>query len=305
MTNFFVIPEDAQPRKNLWILGDGLLDSVGDHLLRAIQDQPESLYLTKNYQIKVFSKDHHNGFFSNNFITRIANTVVTALNAGKIILPSEMLIILDNQFLKEDYFAEVNMPKLIEKLFDELLQTIRQRKKQTGYAYWSDHEPRVLLLRPTPRPAYSLVDQTKYKARKRLYCQQVEEVCAKYRVTFLNVDELNSSQRVLFDEYGNLSPYGAERLWKSISDYFRRSDRDEYYAIKKYRTHKKSVATQTFTQQSTLPQVTPKQQVQQQQLPSNHWQHTVHYPQAGDGAQTHHNYNLPNFNYQAYNSFQH
>lgn len=65
------------------------------------------------------------------------------------------------------------------------------------------------------------------------------------------MDKLNASQRVLFDDYGNLSDYGTERFWKSLSDYFRRLDRDEHNAIKRFRTHKKTMGTQTYTQQRT------------------------------------------------------
>lgn len=154
----------------------------------------------------------------------------------------------DNKFLKEGYQADQGMPKLINSLFLNIHETIKSRKGQMPNAYWEDNQPKLVLLRPLPRPAYSLLDPQKSKTLRRLYAQHAERITEKYRVTLLNIDELNCSQRVLFDDYGNLSAYGIEKFWKSLSDYFRRSDRDEYYAIKNYRMPKKSVGVQTYMQ---------------------------------------------------------
>lgn len=210
-----------------------------------------------------------------------------ALNASKFVLPTVLLLILDNKYLKEENFGDKQMPYLVEQLIISILNTVKTRKKQLHNSYWADHEPRIVLLRPMPRPAYSLVDPQKYKTIRRSYSREMEAIANHYRVTFLNIDELNCSQRVLFDDFGDLSPYGTERLWKSISDFFRRADREEYYAIKKYRTTKKSVATQTFTQQSTL-----------NDAPIN--QHHSNNNAAGDNAQPmyHHQHNYHNQPYQ-------
>lgn len=216
-----------------------------------IQNQPEELYFTKNFQIETFGKDNIKGYHSNNFLIRIGNSFTTALNNAKIVLPSAILIILDNAFLKDEVMADQEMPKLVYHILNAIHETIKARKKLIGNAYWEDNQPKVILLRPLPRPAYSLLDPQKHKALRRLYAQHIEKITERFRVTLLNVDELNCSQRVLFNQFGNLSAYGVEKFWKSISDYFRRSDRDEYYAVKTYRTPKRTVGIQTFTQQST------------------------------------------------------
>lgn len=144
------------------------------------------------------------------------------------------------------------MPTLVENLFQSLWATVKQRKKQLAYPYWSDHEPKFILLRPLPRPAFSLLDLQKVKINQRYYSANVERICVNLRLTLLNADELNCSQWVLFDEFGNLSQYGIDKLWKSISDYLQRTDRDEYYVVKRYRTLTKTQGTQTFTQQTTV-----------------------------------------------------
>lgn len=215
------------------------------------QNQPEELYITKNFEIEAFTKDNQKGYHSNNFLIRICNSFVTALNSAKAVLPSTIVIMLDNKFLKDEAMADKEMPKLIHHLLYSFHETVKHRKRQIGNEYWEDNQPKIILLRPLPRPAYSLLDPQKHKTSRRIYSQHSEKITEKFRVTLLNADELNCSQRVLFDQYGNLSPYGVEKLWKSISDYFRRSDRDEYYAVKNYRTPKRSVGVQTYTQQST------------------------------------------------------
>lgn len=227
------------------------MDALGPTLLASMETHPEDLYMTKNYSIEIFSKDNQKGYPSNNFVVRISNSFITALNTAKIVLPSVVVLILGNQFLKDQYLTDQGMPRLVDKLLWILHNTVKSRKKQLGNAYWEDHEPKIILLRPLPRPAYSLLDPQKYKTMRRLYAQHVEKITAQYRVILLNSDELNCSQRVLFDDFGNLSAYGTERFWKSLSDYFRRSDRDEYYAVKQYRTPKKTLGTQTFTQSNT------------------------------------------------------
>lgn len=239
------------PRKICWIFGDEILDELAPMLNNIIQNQPEELYLTKNFEIQAFSKDNQKGYHSNNFLIRIGNSFVTALNSTKVVLPSAMVIILDNKFLKDESLAESEMPKMLHHLLYTIHEMIKQRKRQIPNAYWEDNQPKLILLRPLPRPAYSLLDPQKHKTLRRIYSQHAEKLTEKFRVTLLNADELNCSQRVLFDQFGNLSAYGVEKFWKSVSDYFRRSDRDEYYAIKNYRAPKKSVGTQTYTQQST------------------------------------------------------
>lgn len=233
--------------------------------------------MTKNFEIEVFSKENTKGFYSNNFVIRIGNSLITALNQTKYVLPSTIVIMLDNQFLKEEQFADLEMPRLVEQLILTIHETVKLRKKQLDNPYWEDNQPKVILLRPLPRPAYSLVDPQKYKALKRIYAHKIEQITTRFRVTLLNVDELNCSQKVLFDQFGNISAYGTEKLWRSISDYLRRSDRDEYYAVKLYRTPKRSVGTQTYTQQETLANKGPPPQ-----NPNQHWNNSH---SAGDHLQ--------------------
>lgn len=228
-----------------------MIDHVGPHLNAVVQNTPEDLYLTKNYELKCFTADNKQGFLSNNFLIRINNSLITALNATEYALPSAIVIMIDNRYLKEDYFGDRHLPQLIDYLLQGVIDTIRKRKRQLTYPFWEEHQPRLIFLRPIPRPAYSLADPEKYKNIRRKYAQDLEEITTKLRVTLVNLDELNCSQRVLFDDYGNLSDYGIEKFWKSLSDHFRRIDRDEHYAIKKFRAPKKTVATQTYTQTHT------------------------------------------------------
>lgn len=223
------------------------MDHVGPHILAAIQNTPDELYLTKNYEIKCFTADNKQGFLSNNFLIRINNTLTTALNVTEYAMPSAIVLLIDNKYLKEDYFGDRQLAPLVNFMLQGVIDTIRKRKRQLSYPFWEEHQPRIILLRPIPRPAYSIADPDKYKNIRRKYAQDLEELTAKLRVSLVNLDELNCSQRVLFDDFGNLSDYGIERFWKSLSDHFRRVDRDEHYAIKKFRTPKKTVATQTYT----------------------------------------------------------
>lgn len=221
------------------------------------------------------------------------------------------MIFLDNKFLKEDYFADKEMPRLVEKLISNLLQSVKTRKKQLKNQFWDDHEPRIILIRPLPRPAYSLLDPKKVKILRRLCSNEVEKVALHHRVTFLNIDELNCSQRVLFDDYGNLSQYGIEKFWHSISEYLRRFDRDEYYAVKKFRTPTRTIGTQTFTQQTTINQPQTGQtyptgsqlnrQYQQQAQPNVHvWHQGQHHAsdvQNQSGHAYHNQQQPPPYNY--------
>lgn len=197
------------------------------------------------------------------------------------------------------------MPKLVEKLIAGILDAVRLRKKQVDYPYILDNQPRLILLRPVPRPAFCLLNPELYKTTRRKFSTDLEEITHHYRVQLVNLDELNCSQRVLFNEFGNLSDYGIERFWKSLSDFFRRSDRDEYNAIKLFRVHKKSVGTQTYTQQKkgTDTQSNPNQANQQlknpqllpQQTGIHHHQVQPHIPnlsnQVQQGQQAWYNHN--------------
>lgn len=167
-------------------------------------------------------------------------------------LPSTLAILLDNKYLKEEYFGDRHLIKLVKFLLDNIIHIIKKRRRQLTYPYWEENQPKIIFIRPLPKPAFSLADPDRYKNIRRKYSSDLEEITAELKVTLANMDELNCSQRVLFDDFGNLSDYGIERFWKSLSDFIRRGDRDEHNTIKQYRTSKKNVASQTFTQQTTL-----------------------------------------------------
>lgn len=279
------------------MFGDETLDHLAATLNNAIENQRENMYFTKNYEIELFAKDNQKGFPSNNFLIRIGNSFTTALNSAKIFLPSAVVIILTNQFLKQDFMADHGMPQMVERLLFTIHETVKARKKQLGNQYWEDHQPKIILLRPLPRPAYSLLDPQKYKTMRRLYSHHIERITQLYRVTLLNSDELNCSQRVLFDDFGNLSPYGIEKFWKSISDHFRRADRDEYYAVKMYRAPKRSQGTQTFTQSQT-------NQTQNQTAQNTHYYNWDNAHPAGDNNAQINNLHMPHHNPQPYH-YQH
>lgn len=246
------------PLRTLWVLGDTIVDHVAPHLIATIQNAPDELYLTKNYDIKCFNADNKQGFLSNNFLVRVSNTLTTALNVTEYAMPAAIVIMIDNKYLKEDYFGDRHLASLVNVMLQNIIDTIRKRKRQLSYPYWEEHQPKIIILRPIPRPAYSIADPDKYKNIRRKYAQELEDITTKLRVSLVNLDELNCSQRVLFDDFGNLSDYGIEKFWKSLSDHFRRVDRDEHYAIKKFRTPKKSAATQTYTAQSGQKAATPQ-----------------------------------------------
>lgn len=191
----------------------------------------------------------------NNFLIRITNTFTTALNAAEVALPTEVVILLDNQFLKEEYFGDREMPRIVHHMLSDIAEIIRQRKKQLPNPFWQENTPKIIFVRPIPRPAYSLSDPEKYRYIKRKFCTELEEVTSQLKVSLANMDELNCSQRVLFDQFGNLSDYGIEQFWKSLSEYLRKSDRDEYHAVRRYRVPKKSVGMQTCTQEETKPKL--------------------------------------------------
>lgn len=136
-------------------------------------------------------------------------------------------------------------------------------------------------MRPVPQPAYSLLDPEKYKTVRRKFAQELESVTYHYRIALANLDELNCSQRVLFNDYRNLSDYGIEKFWQSISDYIRRVDRDEYNAIKLFRTPKKTQGTQMYTQERTVAMpsnLTQKQPTSVGQTQRNQQHHQIWYP---------------------------
>lgn len=218
---------------------------------KLVDSDPQSTYMTKNYEVECFTKDNIHGFLSNNFIIRVSNSLTTAMNAARVALPTEIIIVLDNQYLKEEYFGDREMPRLISQLLSNISETIRIRKKQLQNQYWQENSPRIMFIRPLPRPAFSLSDVEKYKYIRRKFSTELEEVTSQHRVQLVNIDDLNASQRVLFDSFGNLSEYGIEQFWKSLSEYLKRSDKDEYYAVRRYRVPKRTVSTQTWVQQET------------------------------------------------------
>lgn len=296
MTHSFIIAEKLTPAKAIWFLGDGLLDNVAPHLENILEKAPETLYITKHYHLTAYTTENKQGYFSNNFLVRIVNSLTTGLNAANILLPSAIVIMLSNSFLKNEYMAEREMPRLLEKLFEEIIDIIRERKRQVHHYFVTDNQPRIIFLRPIPRPAYSLVDGDKYKSVRRKFAQEIEAITYHYRIALVNLDELNCSQRVLFNDYGNLSDYGIEKFWLSLSDYFRRVDRDEYNAIKLFQIPKKTIGTQMYTQekpqlvQQTSKQLPMQNQAHQQQ---QSWYPTQHNFQQNSGDY-HHN-PQPNF----------
>lgn len=137
------------------------------------------------------------------------------MNAVSYVMPAVIVVLLDSRYLKEEYFGDKYLAKLVKNLLVRLNESIRKRKRQLTFPYWEENQPRMVFVRPVPRPAFSMADPDKYKNIKRKFSQEIEDITAKHKFALANMDELNASQRVLFDDYGNLSDYGIERFWKS------------------------------------------------------------------------------------------
>lgn len=158
-----MISGSLTPLRTMWILGDAVIDKLGPHINNIIQNSPEELYLTHNYDLTCYTIEDKQGFLSNNFIIRIANSLITGMNSVQYAMPSVIVVVLDNKYLREEYFGDKQLPKLVENLLVRMNEVIWKRKRQLTFPYWEENQPRMVFIRPTPRPAFSMADPDKYK----------------------------------------------------------------------------------------------------------------------------------------------
>lgn len=103
----------------------------------------------------------------------------------------------------------------------------------------------VFMMRPLPKPAKAISRDYQFKNTRRNFNQLIDKLSRTMDFKPLNIDTINSSDKLLFDKSGDLSDFGQERLWVFISEFIRTRDHKRQLAAEAFVRPKEDIATQT------------------------------------------------------------
>lgn len=204
--------------------------------------KPE-LYVHSEYHVEAFH-DSKIKYSYNNMLRKIRNNLTVALNKFPTVLPDYVIILLGNSYVHDHTFVELELKPILKKMFNDVTRLLSTRREQLPRVLQSFKYTQVFMIRPLPKPAAALKGDQKFKNTRRYLNQMLDNLARTHDVKPLNVDEINCSQRVLFDKKGALSDYGKERLWVLISDFIERNYALIKLSLRKCAQLKQDVGTQ-------------------------------------------------------------
>lgn len=230
------------------MLGDELLDNAANALRKLINQsaldpaKPE-LYIRREYHVEAFH-DSELKYTYNNILRKIRNNLTAALNKFPTVLPEYVVILVGNSYVHDHTFVETEMKPILKKVFNDVTRLLSTRREQLPLSLQGVKSTQVYMIRPLPKPAIALKGDQKFKNTRRYLNQMLDNLSRTCDFQPLNIDEINCSQRALFEKNGSLSDFGKERLWISINDFIETKDLRIKSAVRKSCARKTEVATQ-------------------------------------------------------------
>lgn len=249
--NFFSssIVDNMRSTRHIWFIGDELLDQSANSL-RKLKNEPifdaskPELYIYKEYHVQAFHDNEVKQTY-NNLLRKVRNNFTMALNLYPAILPQYLVILMGNNYIHDSAFIEFEFKQILKRMLNDIGRLIAARREQIPRkAQNIIHSTEVFVMRPLPKPESALRGDKKFKNARRSINAMLDKLSKTYDFKPLNIDEINCSQKALFEKKGQLSDYGRERMWFSISEFIRRKDKQLDLAITKHCVAKEDVGTQ-------------------------------------------------------------
>lgn len=248
--NMLFIAANNLPLRHVWFVGDDLLEKTVN-ALRQLMNQhvfdatkPE-LYIYKEYHVEAFHDGEVKATYRN-IMRKVRNNLTQALNKFPTILPNYVVIIFNNSYIHDHIFVEFELKTILKRVLNDVERLLASRREQlTHKAINLFGQTEVFMMRPLPKPAKSLKGEYNFKNTRRFLNQMLDKLARTYNFKPLNIDEINCAQRALFEDSGDLSDFGMERMWFSISESIKQRDKIREAAMSKATVRKHEVATQT------------------------------------------------------------
>lgn len=237
--------------RHVWIIGDELLDTSAN-TLRKLKN--EYIFDANKPQLNFFKDFHVEAFHDSeikptykNIIRKVKNNLTIALNKFPQVLPSYVVIMMNNNIIHDPAFVEFELKTILKRVFNDVGRLLTIRKDQIATKHrnvLTDTE--VFIMRPLPKPLAALgTDHQRFKNTRRQVNSMLDQLVRTYDINIMNVDSINCAQKVLFQKSGQLSDYGKERMWESISDFITARQKGIIHAIKRAPISVKEAAVQT------------------------------------------------------------
>lgn len=270
LKNVCYFTESPPAVRHIWFIGDEFLDKAANSL-RKLKNEPifdaskPELFIYKEYNVQAFHDNEVKAPF-NNPIRKVRNNLTMALNLYPTILPQYLLILLGNNYLHDYIFVEFEFKAILKRILNDVGRLLATRKEQIPRRVLNTfHSTEVFIMRPLPKPEAALRGNKKFKNTRRYVNNMLDRLSDTFDFRPLNIDEINCSQRALFEKNGQLSEYGQERMWFSISEFIRRKDQQLQVAVKKCIVPKEDAGAQ-------VPEDNMPEKVDQYFTNSNHAQ---------------------------------
>lgn len=205
--------------------------------------KPE-LFIYKNYHVEAFHDSEIKPTYRN-IMRKVRNNLTTALNKFPMVLPNYVIVLLNNSYAHDPTFVDFEFKTILKRVMNDVGRLLASRKEQLPRKNQNLMlNTEVFVTRPLPKPAFTLSGDKSFKNARRNINSIIDKLSRTYNFKPLNIDEINCSQRILFEKNGELSDYGQERMWHSISEFIRVRDQHRLLALEKFTASKEDVGVQ-------------------------------------------------------------
>lgn len=227
--------------RHVWFVGDEMLEKAAN-TLRKLKNEPifdaskPELFIYKEYHVEAFHDSEIKPTF-NNPMRKVRNNLTMALNKYPSVLPQYLVVILGNSYIHDHAFVDFKFKTILKRIMNDITRLLSSRKEQMPQRTQNVLlSPEVFLIRPLPKPEIAIRFDKKFN--------MIDKLSRTFNFKPLNIDEINCSQRILFEKNGQLSDYGYERMWSSISQFIKKKDQQLLLAVTKCCAAKEDAATQ-------------------------------------------------------------
>lgn len=234
--------------RHIWFIGDELLDNTANSLRKL---KNEYIFDASKPQLGIFKDFHVEAFHDSevkptykNILRKVRNNLTAALNKFPQILPTYVVVLLNNNVIQDQAFVEYELKSILKKVLNDVGRLLSIRKDQLAAKSRNllvDTE--VFFTRPLPKPTIFGGDQ-RFKNSRRQVNAMLDRLALTYDFKILNVDVINCSQKVLFENSGQLSDFGKEQLWIFLAEFLESRQRNIVTALKRAHTTTADAATQ-------------------------------------------------------------
>lgn len=230
-------------------MGDDVLEKTANTLCKLLNQhifnasKPE-LFIYKEYHVEAFHDSELKPTYRN-IMRKVRNNLTQAMNKFPMVLPNYLIIMISNSYAHDPAFMDFEFKTILKRVLNDvsrLLACKREQIPRKAQNLFTTTE--VFVTRPLPKPATVLKGDKMFKSARRNINTILDKLSRTFDFKPLNIDEINCSQRALFEKTGELSDFGQERLWHSISEFIKTRDSCKMRTMCKFEAAKQDSATQ-------------------------------------------------------------